>query len=148
MVKMKGMPTHSRVIGNGTDSHAAGRGRQRIKLAAIGYAHARHGVDADETLARAALTNLCKMAIEYVEAAIPGSTKNRRMDRPGNSDMLRLAAIAYTNARHGMDAERGIINEGLAILCQAAIEYVEALSRDEAAAKRTTSPSFQIGHGG
>lgn len=146
MVKMKSMPTHSRVIGNGGDSHAAGRGRQRLKLAAIGYVHGRHGVDADEALARAGLAHLCKTAIEYAEAAIPGSTKNRRMDRAGNSDMLRLAAIAYTNARHGMDAERGIINEGLAILCQAAIEYVESLSREDTS-KRTTGSSFQIGNG-
>lgn len=145
MVKMRCMPTHSRVIGNGGDSHAAGRGRQRLKFAAMGYGHSRHGVDADEGLTRVAVMHLCKTAFEYAEAAIPGSTKNRRID-PSNSEMLRLAAIAYTHTRHGMDAERGIINEGLAILCQTAIEYVEASPRDEAA-KRTTSASFQIGNG-
>lgn len=44
------MPSHARV--NGSDSHAAGRARQRLKLGAIGYVHARHGIDTDADLVR------------------------------------------------------------------------------------------------
>ena len=139
------MPTQARV--NGSDSHAAGRGRQRLKLGAIGYAHARHGIDTDADLARVALMVLCQMAIEFV-AAIPGThLKNRRIDlyAQGNSEMLQLAAIAYSSARHGVDADVGMAREGLAFLCQAAIDFVESLPKDEP--KRSADPHSQIGTG-
>ena len=145
------MPAYARV--NGSDSHAAnphaaGRGRQRLKLGAIGYAHSRHGIDTDIDRARAALRILCQMAIEFV-AALPGMLlKNRRIDlyAQGDSEMLQFAAIAYASARHGVDADVGMVREGLALLCQAAIDFVESLPKEDQP-KRSTDPHLQIGNG-
>lgn len=144
------MPAHARVNGgdaHASNSHAAGRARQRLKLAAIGYVNARHGIDTDVDLARAGLMFLCQMAIEFV-ASLPGTyLKNRRIDlyAQGNSETLKLAAIAYVSARHGIDADVGMSREGLAILCQAAIDFVESLPKDEP--KRSADPHRQIGNG-
>lgn len=143
------MPAHARVNGSVSDSHAAGRARQRLKLAAIGYVNARHGIDTDVDLARGGLMVLCQMAIEFV-AALPGThLKNRRIDlyAQGNNERLKLAAIAYVSARHGIDADVGMTREGLALLCQASIDFVESLPRDDQAAKRSTDPHHQIGNG-
>ena len=143
------MPAHARVNGSASDSHAAGRGRQRLKLGAIGYVSARHGIDTDVDLARAGLRVLCQMAIEFV-AALPGThLKNRRIDlyAQGNSEMLQLAAIAYASARHGVDADVGMAREGLALLCQAAIDFVESLPKEDQS-KRAADPHLQIGSNG
>lgn len=137
------MPSHTRANG---DSLAAGQGRQRLKLLAIGYATARHGVDGDVELVRAAVTRLSQGAVEFVAAAAPHAVKNRRIDRPGNSEMLQLAALSYANARHGIDADVGMAREGLAMLCQAAISYVEALPWEDAL-KRSSSLHLQLGNG-
>ena len=139
------MPAYPRVSGG--DPHAAGRGRQRLKLAAIGYFNARHGVDADADLARAGRTLLRQTAGEFVDA-LTGSQwmKNRRVDvAQGDDEMLCLAAIAYVGARHGIDADVGMSREGLALLCQAAIEFVESLPREEV--PKRSSPHLQIGGG-
>ena len=139
------MPSHSRPLGG--DPQAAGRGRQRLKLAAIGYVNARHGVDADAALAQAGLVRLCRASIEFVEA-LPGERlKNYRGDltRRGDTETLKIAAIAYVSARHGIDADVGMAREGLALLCQAAIGYVESLPDEEP--KRTADPHLQIGIG-
>ena len=141
------MPPHARVNG-GSDSHAAGRARQRLKLAAIGYVNARHGIDTDVDMARAGLMILCQMAIEFV-AALPGThLKNRRIDlyAQGNNETLKLSAIAYVSARHGVDADIGMSREGLALLCQASIDFVEGLPREDQP-KRSTDPHLQIGNG-
>lgn len=75
------MPTNVRVSGNGTgDSHAAGRARLKLKLAAIAYGNARHGIDADQGLSRAGLALLCQAAIEYVEAITGSDPKRRPID--------------------------------------------------------------------
>lgn len=58
--------------------------------------------------------------------------------------MLQLAAIAYAAARHGVDADVGMAREGLAILCQAAIDFVESLPKEDQA-KRAVDPHLQIG---
>lgn len=138
------MPSHTRV--NGGDSHAAGRGRQRLKLHAIGYVNSRHGVDADIESARAGLTRLCQMAVEFVET-LSGVPLKRRVDLyQGDSELLKFAAIAYVNARHGIDADVGMAREGLAFLCQAAIDYVESLPREDST-KRSSNPHLQIGNG-
>jgi len=137
------MPAHARV--NGGDSLAAGRGRQKLKLAALGYASARHGVDADVELARAGLTRLCQVAGEFVDA-LDGAA--RRIDPgQGDSSMLQLAAIAYASARHGVDADVGMAREGLAMLCQAAISYVESQAWEDPS-KRPTSQPLQLRNGG
>ena len=133
---------------NASNSHAAGRARQRLKLSAIGYVNARHGIDTDIDLARAGLRVLCQMAIEFV-AALPGThLKNRRIDlyAQGNSETLQLAAIAYVSARHGVDADRGMSQEGLALLCQAAIDFVESLPKEDPS-KRSAESQRQIGNG-
>jgi hypothetical protein len=145
------MPFHTRVNGSdahAANSHAAGRARQRLKLAAIGYVNARHGIDTDVDLARAGLMFLGQMAIEFV-AALPGTLlKNRRVDlyTQGTYEMLKLAAIAYVSARHGVDADVGMAREGLALLCQAAIDFVESLPKEDQP-KRSTDPHLQIGNG-
>ena len=146
------MPSYARVNGGGdshaSNSHSAGRGRQRLKLAAIGYASVRHGIDTDIDKARGGVRALCQMAIEFV-AALPGTLlKNRRIDlfAQGDSEMLQFAAIAYASARHGVDADVGMAREGLAQLCQAAIDFVESLPKEDQA-KRSADPHLQIGNG-
>ena len=139
------MPAQARV--NGGDPQAAGRGRQRLKLGAIGYAHARHGMDTTLDLAHAALKHLCQMAIEFV-ATLPGAHfNNRRIDlyNQGNSEPLQIAAISYASARHGIDADVGMAREGLAALCQAAIDFVESLPVDDQ--PKRSNPHLQIGNG-
>jgi len=128
------MPPTPRSIGTGSangDSLAAGRGRQRLKLAAVGYAASRHGIDAHEELVREGVERLCKLALEFVET-LPGSlAKGRRLHPQTRSEGLQIAALAYAAARHGVDAEVGIVREGMANLCQAAIDFVEALPKEE-----------------
>jgi hypothetical protein len=138
------MPSpHTRVTGG--DSHAAGVARQRLKLAAIGYANSRHGIDASPELAQAALWFLCQKAIEFVET-LPGASSNRRGDlyRQGDHEALQLAAIAYSCARHGIDADVGMAREGMGILCQAAINFVESLPKEDSPSKRAGDPRFQL----
>jgi len=146
MLQIGAMQARARV-GGGGDSLAAGRGRQRLKFAAIGYASARHGVDADDDLVTAADALLRKMAVEFAEA-LSGPRKNRRPDLhlQGDSEMLRLCAIAYASSRHGIDADVGMAREGMAMLCQAAIDFDESLPRDESP-KRSGNAHLQLGNG-
>lgn len=147
MVKDRSMPIHARV--SGSDSLAAGRARQKLKIVAIGYANARHGVDADVELTRAGLTRLCQAAVEFVDVLTGTQLKNRWTDlcHQGDSVTLQLAAIAYMSARHGIDADVGMAREGLSLLCQAAISYVESLPWEDPS-KRPTNQHFQLGSGG
>jgi hypothetical protein len=140
------MPSHARV--NGGDSLAAGRARQRLKLSAIGYVNARHGVDASVETARAGLEALCQTALEFVESLSSTPGKHRRADlyRQGNNETLKLAAIAYVSARHGIDADVGMAREGLALLCQASIDYVESLPSEDSA-KRSLQVHRQLSNG-
>ena len=72
------MPSNVRVSSNGHgNTHEAGRARLKLKLAAIAYVNARHGVDADAGLSRAGLALLASAAIEYYEA-LTGADPNRR----------------------------------------------------------------------
>lgn len=141
------MPVHARASGG--DSLAAGRARQRLKLLAIGYVNARHGVDADVDLARAGLVRLCQGAVEYVDTLEGGTAlKDRRIDlqRQGDSVSLQLAAIAYASARHGIDADVGMARDGLALLCQEAIGYVASLPWEDLP-KRPAGKPLQLGNG-
>lgn len=139
------MPSHARISSG--DSQAAGRARQHIKLAGIGYAAALHGLHATPERANASRVFLRQKAIEFVDT-LPGNLlKNRRLDpHLGDSEMLELAAIAYAHARHGIDADVGMAREGMALLCQEAINYAESLPREDVP-KRSTSPHLQIGGG-
>jgi hypothetical protein len=74
------MANNVRVSGGNGDSHAAGRARQKLKLAAIAYVNARHGVDADAGLSRAGLALLCSVAIEYYESLTGADPSKRPVD--------------------------------------------------------------------
>lgn len=138
MVQSPPMPPQTRV--NGGDSIAAGRARQHLKLAALGYANARHGIDTTDELARAGLSLLCQKAWDYwAEVSLGVIPKNLRTDH-GNSEMLKLAAIAYANARHGIDADVGMAREGMAFLCQAAIDYVSLSPKEDGSNRPVRSP--------
>jgi hypothetical protein len=141
------MPPHARV--NGSDSQAAGRGRQRLKLAGLAYYNVRHGIDADVESTLAARMFLRKMAIEFVGSLAGNYLKNRRLDlyTQGDDEMLVLAAIAYASSRHGIDADVGMSREGLAMLCQASIDFVESLPKDDQSKRPATDPHLQIGNG-
>lgn len=84
MIQIRLMPPNVRVSSNG-DSHAIGRARVKLKLAAIAYTNARHGVDADVGLSRAGLALLCATAIEYYEA-LTGTKPDARLVDPLLSD--------------------------------------------------------------
>lgn len=73
------MPTKVTVSHNG-DSHAIGRARLRLKLAAIAYTNARHGVDAEVGIAREGLALLCSLACEYYEALTGADPRDRPID--------------------------------------------------------------------
>lgn len=73
------MPSNVRVSSVG-DSHAAGRARLKLKLAAIAYVNARHGIDADVGLSRAGLALLASAAIEYYEALTGADPSKRPVD--------------------------------------------------------------------
>lgn len=73
------MPTKVTLSQTG-DSHAIGAARLRLKLAAIAYVNARHGVDADVGMSRAGLQLLCSAAVEYYEALIGADPRDRPVD--------------------------------------------------------------------
>lgn len=132
------MPPQTRV--NGGDSIAAGRARQHLKLAALGYANARHGLDATDALVCAGLRLLCQKAWDYwAEMSLGPVPKNMRPDQ-GNSEVLKLAAIAYANVRHGVDADVGMAREGMAVLCQAALDYVSASPKEDVPKRHGRAP--------
>ena len=79
------MPSHARFNGPGNgsspgDSHAAGHGRQKLKLSAIAYVNARHGVDADADTARAGFALLAQTSLEYFEALMGAAPVKRPVD--------------------------------------------------------------------
>jgi hypothetical protein len=140
------MPPQPRMPSGG-DSAAAGRARQHLKISALGYYASRHGIDADEARVKSARDFVCQIAIVYAEAVMP--VKNRRTDlyRQTSCERLLDVAIAYGECRHGNDADVGMTREGMAMLCQEAVNFYEALPLKEDAAKRSTLPPFQLGTG-
>lgn len=74
------VPPSVRVPTNG-DSQAAGRARQKLKLAAIAYVNARHGIDADIGLSRTGMALLAQAAIEYYEAIMGADPRKRPVDQ-------------------------------------------------------------------
>jgi hypothetical protein len=126
------------------DSHAAGRARLKLKLAAIAYVNVRHGIDADARVCRAGLGLLCTAALEYYRALMPAGTP---VGVVGNGDLrgteqLQLGAVAYVNARHGVDGDAGLARVGLALLCSVSIEYAESrIGADPK--KRPVDPQLQ-----
>ena len=132
---------------SGGDSHASGKGRQRLKIAALGYYASRHGIDADEARVNSARDAVKKKAIEFAESV--GGLKKRRTDlyRQADCEMLLTLAIAYGECRHGNDADVGMSREGMAMLCQEAVNFYESLPLLEEPAKRSTAVPFQLGAG-
>jgi hypothetical protein len=136
------VPSHP--YGSGGDPRAQGIGQQRLKLGAIGYSEARHGVDATLERAQAARMVLRRLAVEYAEAVTGTSMKNRRIDK-GDDELLCFAAIAYTGSRHGIDADVGMAREGMGMLCQEAINFAESLPREESS--KRPGPRLHLGEG-
>jgi hypothetical protein len=139
------VPNHVRVSSVG-DSHAAGRARLKLKLAAIGYVNTRHGIDADVGLSRAGLALLTCAAVEYYAGLTGADMKGRSASPARQLEDLQLAAIAYVNARHGVDADVGLARTGLALLAQAAIAYGEAIIGADPK-QRPVDPHLQLGNG-
>lgn len=120
--------------------------RIRLKLYALAYVESRHGIDASEAFAWDALVLYCQAAIGYV-AALEGNKNKRELvdptihkdrgahnERTMNADRitatrteLKLAALGYEACRRGADTYTQVAVSGLAMVCQAAIRYVEAL---------------------
>jgi len=142
------MPSNVRVSSVG-DSHAMGRGRLKLKLAAIAYVNSRHGIDSDAVLTRAGRVFLHTAAFEYYEALTGAPHHKRSIDpqRESQDVKLDLAAIAYVNARHGIDADAGLSRAGLALLCSIAIEYCEASTHADPR-KRPIDPHLQLDSNG
>jgi hypothetical protein len=142
------VPSHVRVSSGNGDSHAAGRARLKLKLAAIAYVNSRHGIDTDAGMVRAGMVLLTQMAVEYYEALMGADPIKRSVDPLLQLDngRLKLAAIAYVNARHGVDADVGMARAGMALLAQAAIEYYEALT-SASPSKRPVDPLLQLDNG-
>jgi hypothetical protein len=105
------------------DSIEAGRGRVRLKLSAIAYAHCLSGLDTGSGVTEAALEMLISAAIYYWEALM--NKKYKGDADPKRAKYLKVAAIAYANARHGVDANIEICRAGLGGLCEAAIKFCE-----------------------
>lgn len=121
--------------------------RIRLKLYALAYVEARHGIDASPALLWDALVILCETAKIYV-GALEGLDKRNLIDRSLADDRgaangrtmggqardrvsaarteLKLAALAFEANRRGADST-AYDGFGLALVCQAAIQYVEAL---------------------
>ena len=140
------MPGPGRASGT-SEPQVAGRSRQRLKIAGLGYAHSRHGLDADLAHLRGTVLVLRQAAFDFA-AALPSShLRGCRFDpSQGDSTMLENAAVAYAAARHGVDADVGMAREAMAMLCQAAVDYAESILRDDPP-RRSADPQRQIGNG-
>ena len=111
------------------DSIQAGQARVRLKLGAIAYASAQVGLDVDAKLARVALGALIEAGIRYWEA-VTGKRFTAKVDFT-RADELRVAALAYVNARHGVDANIEIARAGMGVLCEASINYCQDLQQED-----------------
>lgn len=117
--------------GDRTDNHQIAHGRIQIKLAALAFVETRHGVDSGD-LCPAAIEVLCEAAIRYVEA-LAGTTMPKHLGphmREADNKPLQLAALAYASTRKGSDTGQAFVGAGLQALCQAAIRYAEAVTRE------------------
>lgn len=105
------------------DSIEAGRARVRLKLSAIAWSHSQAGIDTSAGVSRAALGMLVESAVRYWEALMNRKYEgDRAFER---TDLLKVAALAYAGARHGVDANVEICRAGLGALCEAAIRFCE-----------------------
>lgn len=109
----------------GGDTREAGGARVRLKLGAIAYVNSQIGIDASIDIAGAALDVLCESGVHYWET-VTGRKFTGEVDRSA-ATKLRVAALAYVNARHGVDATIEIARAGMAILCEAAMLFCDGL---------------------
>jgi len=140
------VPSNNVRVSNNGDSHAAGQARYGLKIAAIGYDSARHGIDADVKKARTGRAHLHSAAFEYYEAITGTRLQKRSIDLYQFDDDLTHAASAYVNARHGIDADTGLCRAGLALLCSASIEFCEAVAGADPR-NRPVDPHLQLNNG-
>jgi hypothetical protein len=145
---------HAHAKGAIVDNHQIAGARVQLKLYSLSYVEARHGADGGPGLCWDALVLLCQAAIRYVRAleggaggekkAAPidrtirddngsaGSSRTMMGDRVGAArTQLKLATLAYEATRRGADGGIGFARDGLALLCQSAIHYVEALDNTD-----------------
>lgn len=111
------------------DSVPVAKRRVRLKLAALAFSASRHGADA-QGLSIRGLEFLALSAAEYVRELVGGTAPidpRRLSTDERHIGELRLAALAYTETRHGADSTTKFAESGLAMLCQAAIEFMQGL---------------------
>jgi hypothetical protein len=126
-----------------------GRGRVKLKFMAIAYACSMHGIGADIERVRGARELLDNAAAEYYEAVTGTGLKKLlgEHDLHVVNSKLYIVAIAYMNARHGVDADSGLVRAGLALLCNYAIEHCETLLGDKRPNKRAVDPHLHLDNG-
>jgi len=138
-----------------TETAPIWRERVHLKLAALAYDGSRVGADSGPGFAWDALVLGCVAAHRYAHALRgtenPGplldrtlsydnaetpttrtrayeSTSQARLDRhvEGARKKFQFTMIAYAQSRHGADMCQGFSGEALRVLCQVAIDYIEA----------------------
>ncbi len=114
-----------------TDTPAIARARVALKLASLAYASSRHGADASAQFSAAATLLLCKAAVAYTRALEGRTSWTEPAYNRVHPDQLRLAALAWVESRHGADGGPGFCRDGLGNLCQAAIDYAQALDGED-----------------
>lgn len=128
--------------GIANDTLAIAQRRVRLKLAALAFSGSRSGADAQGLVGRG-LEFLALSAAEYVRELVGGTGRVDPRDLLTDEQHiggLRLAAIAYCETRHGSDSTTKFTESGLAMLCGAAIEYVQGLPAWGRAALRAHDP--------
>lgn len=145
-------------------SHVQTQARIRLKLYALAYVEARHGIDASPALLWDALAIFCESAKIYV-GALENVDKQHLVDRSLMDDRgaangrtmgghtrdrvaaartgLKLAALAFESNRRGADST-AYDGFGLALVCQAAISYVEALEGGPGGSKAHLMNDLQL----
>lgn len=128
-----------------SDNHKIAAARVQLKLYALAWVESRHGVDTSPAFVWDALVLFCEAAKRYV-CSFDNSNPNKLVDPTITKDIggasertmtgrtaaagrqqLKLGALAYEATRRGADGGIGFSRDGLAMLCQAAISYVEQL---------------------
>lgn len=121
--------------------------RVRLKLFALAYVESRHGVDASPGLCWDALVLYCQSALMYVASLEGRDPSSMPIDRTIQDDRgaagvrtmgggdrvamaraeLKIAAMGYEATRRGADSYTQGGHAAIAMVCQAAIRYAEAL---------------------
>lgn len=125
--------SRSKLLGAGAptaDTHKIAHARVQLKLAALAYADSRHGTDSNDGMVLMAVALLARASFWYVGALENVDRSGTRIPEPdGRFDHIKLAALAYVGTRHGGDGGGGFCRDGLALLCQAAIRFVESIDK-------------------